>query len=259
MCQTSLGEQPLVSRVIAEEEMTIFQSIYGFVASIVAAVGSIFGVNMGTEQPRYEVLERIGNNIEICQYGPRVAAETTIDISKSDNVRGDAFRLIAGYIFGANKTREKVAMTSPVEIGSAGNKIAMTAPVEVNNSDNGLVMRFFMPSKYSIDQLPEPSDSRVKLTLMPSTTVAALRFSGSTGDPAVSTRAADLIRALQSSKWKTVTHSSRHSGNSVDCPRSAPSTKRFMNCPPANRQANHSREAVFTQPGSDPDPRSRHR
>jgi SOUL heme-binding protein len=128
MCQTSLGEQPLVSRVIAEEEMTIFQSIYGFVASIVAAVGSIFGVNMGTEQPRYEVLERIGKNIEIRQYGPRVAAETTINISKSDNVRGDAFRLIAGYIFGANKTREKVAMTSPVEIGSAGNKIAMTAP-----------------------------------------------------------------------------------------------------------------------------------
>jgi hypothetical protein len=49
------------------------------------------------------------------------------------------------------------------------------------------------------------------------------------------------------------THSSRHSGNSVDCPRSAPSTKRFMNCPPANRQANHSRQFVFTQPGSDSD------
>src|SRR5260370_42612109 len=46
------------------------------------------------------------------------------------------------------------------------------------------------------------------------------------------------------------THSSRHSGNSVDCTRSAPSTKRFMNCPPANRQANHSTQLVFTQPRS---------
>src|SRR5258708_37495994 len=46
------------------------------------------------------------------------------------------------------------------------------------------------------------------------------------------------------------THSSRHSGNSVDGPRSPPSTKRFMNRPPANRQANHSRQLVFTQPGS---------
>jgi len=182
--------------------MAIIQSIYGFVASLFAAVVSIFGVNMGTEQPRYDVLERIGDNIEIRQYGPRVAAETIVDTSKSDNARGDAFRLIAGYIFGANKTSEKVAMISPVEISSPGTKIAMTAPVEVNKSDGGLVMRFFMPSKYSIDQLPEPSDPRVKLTQIPSTTVAVLRFTGSTGDPAVSTRTAELITALQPTKWK---------------------------------------------------------
>ena len=110
--------------------------------------------------------------------------------------RGDAFRLIAGYIFGANKARKKVAMTAPVEINSAGTKIAMTAPVELNNSDNGLIMRF------RLDQLPEPSDPRVKLTQMPSTTVAALRFSGSTSDAAVSTRTEELVSALQSSKWK---------------------------------------------------------
>lgn len=41
----------------------------------------------------------------------------------------------------------------------------------------------------------------------------------------------------------------RHSGNSVDCPRSAPATKRFVRSP-ANRQGNHIRRAVFTQPGS---------
>lgn len=123
--------------------MEIFHSIYGFAASILSAVVSIFGFNMGTEQPRYDVLERIGDNIEIRQYGPRIAAETIVDTSKSDNARGDAFRLIAGYIFGANNASEKVAMTSPVEISSPGTKIAMTAPVEVNRSDDGLVMRFF--------------------------------------------------------------------------------------------------------------------
>ena len=181
--------------------MAIIQSIYGFVESVAAAIVSIFGVNVRTEQPRYDVLERIGENIEIRQYGPRVAAETIVDTSKSDNARGDAFRLIAGYIFGANKTSEKVAMTSPVEISSPGAKIAMTAPVEVSKSGGGLVMRFFLPSKYSIGQLPEPSDPRVKLTQISSATVAVLRFSGSTGDAAVSTRTADLIRALQSTKW----------------------------------------------------------
>jgi SOUL heme-binding protein len=182
--------------------MAILQSIYSFFTSVVAAVVSIFGVNMGTEQPRYDVLDRIGDNIEIRQYGPRVAAETIVDTSKSDNARGDAFRLIAGYIFGANKTQEKVAMTSPVEINSPGTKIAMTAPVEVNSSDNGLGMRFFMPSKYSVEQLPEPSDPRVKLTQVPSATVAVLRFSGSTGDAVVDLRSAYLVSELQSSKWK---------------------------------------------------------
>ena len=183
--------------------MATLQSIYNFFTSVVAAVVSMFGVNMGTEQPRYAVLDRIGDNIEIRQYGPRVAAETIVDTSKSDNARGDAFRLIAGYIFGANKTSEKVAMTSPVEISAPGTKIAMTAPVEVNKSGSGLVMRFFMPSKYSIEQLPEPTDTRVKLTLMPPTTIAVLRFSGSTGDSAVSIRTAELVSALQSSKRKT--------------------------------------------------------
>jgi effector-binding domain-containing protein len=182
--------------------MRMFKAIYSFFASIVAAVVSIFGFNMGIEQPRYDVLERIGYNIEIRRYGPRVAAETIVDTSKSDNARGDAFRLIAGYIFGANKASEKVAMTLPVEISSPHIKIAMTAPVEVSKSDDGLVMRFFMPSKYSLDQLPEPSDPRIKLAQIPSMTVAVLRFTGSTGDPTVTTRTAELVSSLKSTKWK---------------------------------------------------------
>ena len=184
--------------------MSIIQSIYSFVISVVAAIVSIFGVNMGTEQPRYDVVERIGDNVEIRQYAPRVAAETIVDTGKSDNARGDAFRLIAGYIFGANKTSENVAMTSPVEISSPGTKIAMTSPVEVNKSESGLVMRFFMPSKYSIGQLPEPSDPRVKLSQMPAMKVAVLRFTGSTADPAVTARTAELINALHPTKWKVI-------------------------------------------------------
>ena len=40
------------------------------------------------------------------------------------------------------------------------------------------------------------------------------------------------------------TQSSRHSGNSVDCARSAPAMKRFIN-PPANHEENHSSERRF--------------
>src|SRR5262245_13576366 len=43
--------------------------------------------------------------------------------------------------------------------------------------------------------------------------------------------------------------SSRHSGNSVVCPRSAPATKRFID-PPGESQEKHSSGRVFTRPGS---------
>ena len=178
------------------------QSVLGFLASIATAVVAIFGINMQTEQPKYVMLERISGAIEIREYQPRVAAETTIDTAKSENARSDAFRLVAGYIFGANKTDDKIAMTSPVEISSASTKIAMTAPVEVNKSDSALVMRFFMPSKYAISQLPEPTYYRVKLIEILKTTVAVLQFSGSTGDDAVANRTTELTKALGSTNWK---------------------------------------------------------
>ena len=182
--------------------MTIIQSAFAFLTSIVSAFVAIFGINMQTEQPKYVMLERISGAIEIREYQPRVAAETTIDTTKAVDARREAFGLVAGYIFGANKTKEKVAMTSPVEISSSGTKIAMTAPVEVNKSDSALVMRFFMPSQYSINQLPEPTDSRIKLIEIPKTKVAALQFSGSTGDRAVAERATELTKALGLTNWK---------------------------------------------------------
>jgi hypothetical protein len=180
----------------------MLQAILDFVSSIVFAIAATFGFNMGIEQPRYDVIQRIGDAVEIRQYPNRIAAETTVEANKSDNPRGQAFRAIAGYIFGANKGRQKIDMTAPVEISSAGKKIAMTAPIEVKSSDSGLVMRFFMPAKYSREQLPEPSAPQVKLIEMPPTTVAVLQFSGSTGDAAVAIHTVMLMKALQSTKWK---------------------------------------------------------
>jgi hypothetical protein len=180
----------------------IVRSIVSFITSTVFFVLSTFGINIGTEQPKYEVIERIGNSVEIRRYVPRIAAETTIDLSKSGNPRGEAFRIVAAYIFGANKGKKKIDMTSPVEIKTAGEKIAMTAPVEVNKSEKRLAMRFFMPTQYSREELPEPTDSRVRLIAIPEETAAVLRFTGSTDDAAVSARTAYLLTLLRGTNWK---------------------------------------------------------
>jgi effector-binding domain-containing protein len=180
----------------------IVRSIVTFITSAVFFVLSTFGISIGTEQPKYDVIERINNAAEIRQYAPRIAAETTVDVTKSDNPRGEAFRIVAAYIFGANKTKKKLDMTSPVEIKGAGEKIAMTAPVEIDKSEKVLTMRFFMPIQYSREQLPEPTDSRVRLVEIPEETAAVLRFTGSTSDAAVSAQTMELVKLLSKTNWK---------------------------------------------------------
>ena len=179
----------------------IFQSILYVVTSMAFFVLSTFGINTGTEQPKYEVIERLGDSVEIRRYAPRIAAEATIDVTKSGNPRGEAFRIVAAYIFGANKGKKNIDMTSPVEVKTTGEKIAMTAPVEVNKSKKRLTMRFFMPTQYSRDKLPEPADSRVRLVDVPSETNAVLRFTGSTDDAAVSARTTELMKQLGGIRW----------------------------------------------------------
>jgi hypothetical protein len=157
---------------------------------------------MSTEQQRYDVIERIGKNIEIRQYPTRIVAETTVDTAKSSNPRGDGFRIVAAYIFGANKARQKIDMTAPVEIAKPSVTNPMTAPVEVNTANSVLVMRFFMPSNYSKNDLPDPSDPRVKLIELEPMTAAVLQFSGSTNDESVATRTTELMNAIGNTKWR---------------------------------------------------------
>jgi hypothetical protein len=121
------------------DETSMLHAVLDFISSVAFAVAATFGINMGIERPHYDVIERIGDAVEIRQYQKRIAAETTVEANKSNNPRSEAFRAVAGYIFGANKGRQKIDMTAPVEISSSGDKIVMTTPVEVKSSDSGLV------------------------------------------------------------------------------------------------------------------------
>ena len=182
----------------------MIESIIGFFGSILFGLLATFGVNAGTEGPKYVVVDRIRSNIEIRKYAPRIAAEYTVDSKSSDNPRSEGFRVIAGYIFGANKGSKRVEKTAPVEMQKMGsNKIAMTSPVEVNKSEQQMTMRFFMPAEYELSELPEPTNTRIKLIEIPEAVVAALTFSGSTGEKAIATETERLLKQIKSSKYKS--------------------------------------------------------
>jgi hypothetical protein len=172
----------------------MLNKIAGAVAQVAEAGGSIVGIRNGTEEPAYTVVREI-DGVEIRRYGPRIAAETAV-ASDEEAARNEGFRRLARYIFGANSGSDKIAMTAPVA-QQQSEKIAMTAPVATQRgSADDWVIRFFMPSKYTMDTLPKPKDDRVRLVEVPGETVAVLRYNGSYSPEAVAARTTQLLEAL---------------------------------------------------------------
>jgi hypothetical protein len=138
----------------------------------------ISGVAMAIEEPSFSVISKT-ENYEIRKYGPIIVAETKVDADFED-AGNQAFRILAGYIFGGNKTKTKIAMTAPVNQASkaTSEKIAMTAPVSLSQSAKGFLVQFTMPKEYTLETLPVPNDARVELRQMPARTVAVYTYSG---------------------------------------------------------------------------------
>lgn len=172
----------------------MLNKIAGAVASVAEAGGTIVGIRHGTEEPHFTVLREV-DGVEIRRYGPRIAAETAV-ARDEEPARNEGFRRLARYIFGANSASDKIAMTAPVA-QQHSEKIAMTAPVATQRAASGeWVIRFFMPSKYTLDTLPTPNDDQVRLVTVPAETVAVLRFNGPIGPDAVAARTRQLLDTL---------------------------------------------------------------
>ena len=165
---------------------------------VIESALSVAGIRVGTEEPHY-LTRPLTDAVEIRRYGPRLAAETTV-AEDEDRARNVGFRRLARYIFGANHRDESISMTAPVGQQSArtGDEIAMTAPVaQSRNSADQWTIRFFMPSKWTMDTLPRPDDDDVRLIEVPGETVAVLRFSGGRSPQAVAARTDELLSTLR--------------------------------------------------------------
>lgn len=166
---------------------------------ILEGLPSVVGIRIGTEEPHFVSEAHLGD-VEIRRYGPRIAAQTAVQGSGQD-ARSAGFRRLAGYIFGGNNRKTSIAMTAPVAQHSE--QIAMTAPVaQVRTTDGDSVIRFYMPSKWSMDLLPDPDDGLVTLVEVPGETCAVLRFSGDRSQHAVAAKTEELLEALRGSDFK---------------------------------------------------------
>lgn len=198
-----------------------------------AAAASITSIMMGgrmaraeeqIESPPYEVIDTIGA-IQVRQYGPRIAAETDMAGPMRGMGQYSAFMALADFIFANNRAGEEVAMTAPVatqqepiamtapvamQPADQNEPIAMTAPVATQPEDaaagtNGtMVMRFYMPSKYTMETLPKPGDERVRIIEVPAQTLAVLRFNGDPSTEDIAAQQQRLLTGVATSEWSAV-------------------------------------------------------
>lgn len=128
------------------------------------------------EEPKYKVVRKSGD-FEIRVYEPYIVAETVVDTGDVDAASSEGFRRLGGYIFGGNQSKQKMDMTAPVT-SQRSEKIAMTAPVTSAKRGASTIITFMMPSSYTLETLPVPSDKRVALREVPARKFATLSFSG---------------------------------------------------------------------------------
>ena len=166
------------------------------------AVATLASSAMAVEEPAFKQVLREGD-FELRDYPALVTAEVTVTGDQKE-AANKGFRLLAGYIFGGNKRRQSIAMTAPVAQQAASEKIAMTAPVaQTKNAAGSWVVRFTMPSAYSLETLPVPDDSRVSLRKIAPARFAVLQFTGLAQPGDVETRSNELLALVKSHRLRT--------------------------------------------------------
>ena len=176
--------------------------LYWFAGAVVLLViaGAAAGPLMSrVEQPQYAI-ERTDGAIEVRSYAPMIAAEAVVTGERKAAINA-GFRLIAGYIFGANKPNAKIAMTAPVQ--QQKQTIAMTAPVTQQSTGDAWTVRFIMPKSWTMETLPVPNDPCVSLKPVPARRFVVITYSGLATSQAIETRTDELLRYVADHKLST--------------------------------------------------------
>lgn len=170
------------------------------VGVLIALLG---GGDVAYESPKYEVADTI-ETVEIRRYDSYVVAETDVDGTIED-AGSQGFRILAKYIFGDNQGNTKVAMTAPVSQEKIRpEKIAMTAPVTQERAGDRFTVQFMMPSKYTIETLPTPNDSRIRFREVEERQLAAIQYSGRWTDRNYRQHLAELVSTLRRHGYEPV-------------------------------------------------------
>ncbi len=160
---------------------------------------SVLGKRTAKEPP-YKVLAEEGD-FEVRQYAEMIVAETVIE-GAYGQTGAPGFSRLAGYIFGKNRSKEKLSMTAPVLQEPVSEKISMTAPVLQEKKGNAWVMAFVMPEGSRLETLPVPLDPAVTLRSVAGKKVGVIRYSGLHSESNLRSYAGKLTEWLEKNGYR---------------------------------------------------------
>lgn len=134
-----------------------------------------------TETQLYKVIKD-EKDFEIRFYPSATMAVVTSSANTYKELGNFGFKKLATYIFGGNKEKKQIAMTSPVHM-------------EI--SDTLSSMSFVMPAHYNIANLPLPDNVDVSINSAPEEYVAAMSFDGFASQESISKHIVLLEDALK--------------------------------------------------------------
>ncbi|TDP29447.1 SOUL heme-binding protein [Idiomarina aquatica] len=174
---------------------------FALFAPLALAGCSVFGQS-DVETAPYELVEAVADkNIEVRNYPSLILVSTPMNAGENS-----AFRRLFNYISGANKGSEEIAMTAPVFMNEGaerekdGEKIAMTAPVFMGQGEQNM-MSFVMPSHFTVQTTPQPSNPDVRISEVTDYKVAVITFSGTLSESNVRENTQKLNAWLASSNY----------------------------------------------------------
>ena len=141
---------------------------------------SPYPIAMSNEEAPYDIINK--NEVyEIRKYADRLAVETSTSGSENN------FRKLFNYISGRNETNEKISMTTPV------------TQIE---KEAGMSMQFYLPSKFNLNNAPNPTREDVNLITVEGGYYAVIRYSGRASDQSFVKHMKILEKELQNNNIK---------------------------------------------------------
>ena len=126
------------------------------------------------------VVKKKYKQFEIRSYETTLFTSVRLSTKGYKNSSSKGFSILAGYIFGNNERKEKIAMTSPVSM----------------SLEDSTTMMFMVPKKLKKDMLPKPNQTGIEFKQEPAKNLAAIRFSGWANDTKIEKYKQHLKAAL---------------------------------------------------------------